>query len=83
MLRVWEIAIDKTGGYIYSRALLALLSGLTHWLAFIVLDVPFPLPLAIWVGLLSQFVPVIGTYLAGILPLLIALLDDPVKAIWS
>ncbi|MFT7647428.1 MAG: putative PurR-regulated permease PerM [Candidatus Poriferisodalaceae bacterium] len=82
VLRVWDLAIEKTGGYIYSRAMLALLAFLVHWLAFLLIDVPFPLPLALWVSVLSQFVPVIGTYIAGVLPLLIALLDDPVKAIW-
>jgi predicted PurR-regulated permease PerM len=82
VLRVWDLAIEKTGGYIYSRAMLASLSFLVHWLAFILIDVPFPLPLALWVGVLSQFVPVIGTYIAGVLPLLIALLDDPINAVW-
>ena len=32
-------------------------------------------------GLLSQFVPVVGTYLGGALPLLIALLESPGRAI--
>jgi predicted PurR-regulated permease PerM len=82
VLRAWSIAIEKTGGYLYSRALLALISFLAHWLAFALLDVPFPLPLALWVGLLSQFVPVIGTYLAGLFPILIALVEAPVTAVW-
>ncbi len=30
VLDTWEIAIQKTGGYIYSRGLLAILSGLFH-----------------------------------------------------
>ncbi len=83
VLRVWEIAIDKTGGYIYSRGLLALISALFHWAAFEIIGIPFPLPLALWVGVFSQFVPVIGTYIAGALPVLIALLDDPVTALWT
>lgn len=82
VLRVWEIAIDKTGGYIYSRGLLAFLSAVFHYLAFLLIGVPFPLPLAIWVGVLSQFVPVVGTYLAGALPLVIALIDQPIEALW-
>ena len=82
MLRGWELAIDKTGGYIYSRTLLAVAAFFVHWLAFTLIGIPFPLPLAMWVGVLSQFVPVVGTYLAGLLPLLIALLDDPISAIW-
>jgi predicted PurR-regulated permease PerM len=82
VLRVWEIAIDKTGGYIYSRGLLAFLSAVFHYVAFLIIGVPFPLPLAIWVGVLSQFVPVVGTYLAGALPLVIALIDQPIEALW-
>ena len=82
VLRGWELAIDKTGGYIYSRTLLAAAAFVVHWIAFAIIGVPSPLPLALWVGVLSQFVPVVGTYLAGLLPVLIALLDDPISAIW-
>ena len=82
VMRGWELAIDKTGGYIYSRTLLAIAAFLVHWAAFAIIGVPFPLPLAMWVGVLSQFVPVVGTYLAGLLPLLIALLDEPISALW-
>ncbi len=82
VLRVWEIAIEKTGGYIYSRAVLAFFSTIFHWIAFAVIGIPFPLPLALWVGLISQFVPTIGTYIAGFLPVTIALIDQPVDALW-
>ena len=82
VLRAWNLAIDKTGGYIYSRALLAFIAFLAHWLAFIIIEVPFPLALALWVGVVSQFIPTVGTYIAGIVPVLIALLDDPVSALW-
>ena len=80
VLNVWEIAITKTGGYLYSRALLALLSALSHWVVFQSLGTPAPVALALWVGLISQFLPVVGTYLAGILPILVTLLDSPLNA---
>ena len=41
---------------------------------------PAPIALALWVGLVSQFLPVVGTYLAGILPILLTFLDSPLKA---
>ncbi len=82
LLQIQEIAVEKTGAYIYSRALLALVATLITWMALRIIGVPFAAPLALWVGLLSQFVPVVGTYLGGILPVLIALLEDPVKAVW-
>jgi predicted PurR-regulated permease PerM len=82
VLRAWEVAIDKTGGYLYSRALLALLSSVFHYIAFSIIGIPYPIALAIWVGIISQFIPVIGTYLAGVLPVLVALVGDPVDALW-
>ncbi len=78
----WEVAIDKTGGYLYSRALLALFSTAFHWVAFELIGVPYALALALFVGLVSQFVPTIGTYIAGALPVLVALANDPVEALW-
>lgn len=77
VLSIWNLAIDKTGGYIYSRLILAVISFLVHWLVFWLVGAPFPVPMAMWVGLVSQFVPVIGTYIAGALPVLVGLLDKP------
>ncbi len=82
VLRAWNLAIDKTGGYIYSRSLLAALSAAATWIALTIIGVPYALALALWVGLVSQFVPVIGTYIAGALPVAIAALNDPIDVIW-
>lgn len=81
VLRIWEIAIDKTGGYFYSRALLAGFSAGIGWAVFSIIGVPFALALGLWMGVLSQFVPVVGTYIGGALPLVIALLESPARAI--
>lgn len=81
VLRIWEIAIDKTGGYFYSRALLAGFAASVGWAVFTIIGVPFALALALWMGILSQFVPVVGTYIGGALPLVIALLESPSRAI--
>ena len=80
VLEAWDLAINKTGGYLYSRALLALLSAVSHWIVFQALGTQAPVALALWVGLVSQFLPVVGTYLAGILPLIVTLLDSPLSA---
>jgi predicted PurR-regulated permease PerM len=83
VLRAWELAVDRTGGYIYSRALLAVLSAIATWLALVIIGVPYAVPLALWVGVISQFVPVVGTYIAGALPVAIAALNDPIDVIWT
>ncbi|MGW3357672.1 AI-2E family transporter [Streptomyces bungoensis] len=82
VLRAWEIAVDKTGGYLYSRGLMALISGIAHYVLLQALDVPYAPVLGVWVGLVSQFIPTIGTYLAGALPMLIAFTVDPWYALW-
>ncbi|MFE3523255.1 AI-2E family transporter [Streptomyces sp. NPDC059161] len=82
VLRAWEIAVDKTGGYLYSRGLMALISGIAHYVLLQILGVPYAPALAVWVGLVSQFIPTIGTYLAGALPMLIAFTVAPWYAVW-
>ncbi|MFE2532744.1 AI-2E family transporter [Streptomyces sp. NPDC059371] len=82
VLRAWEIAVDKTGGYLYSRGLMALISGIAHYILLEALGVPYAPVLGVWVGLVSQFIPTIGTYLAGALPMLIAFTIDPWYALW-
>jgi predicted PurR-regulated permease PerM len=80
VLATWELAVSKTGGYLYSRALLALVSAVFHWVVFQSAGIEAPIPLALWVGLVSQFLPVVGTYIAGVLPVLLTFLDSPAKA---
>jgi predicted PurR-regulated permease PerM len=82
VLYAWDVAIGKTGGYLYSRLLLALISGVTSFLFMSALGVPFALPLAVWVGAISQFVPAVGTYIAMVLPLLVAVFADPMDTVW-
>lgn len=82
VLRAWEIAVDKTGGYLYSRGLMALISAVAHYIVLQVLGIPYAPVLALWVGVVSQFIPTIGTYLAGALPMLIAFTVNPWYALW-
>ena len=81
VLNGWNVAITKTGGYLYSRALLAFISAVCHWVLFQAIGTPAPVALGLWVGLMSQFLPVVGTYLAGLLPLLVTIIESPVDAL--
>ncbi|MGZ5384297.1 MAG: AI-2E family transporter [Acidimicrobiia bacterium] len=82
VLRMWEVAIQKTGEYVYSRVLLAFASAVFTYVVLLIVGVPFALPLALWVGVVSQAIPAVGTYLAAIAPVLVALFTDPIKAVW-
>ena len=82
VLRVWELAISKTGAFLVSRLILGLLSGLFHWIVFGSLGLPSSLALGLWVGLISQFIPVVGIFIAGVVPTLIAVGSEPSDALW-
>ncbi len=82
VLHAWDLAIEKTGGYLYSRALLAVISAIAHGAFLALLGIPNSIALGIWFGVVASFVPTIGTYLAGVLPVLVALTINPIDAVW-
>lgn len=82
MLAIWEVAVEKTGGYIYSRVLLAAAAALLHAVFFFAIAVPSPIPLAVWIGVTSAFIPVIGTYLGAFAAVLVAFVSAPIDALF-
>jgi predicted PurR-regulated permease PerM len=82
VLDTWELAVDKTGSYLYSRLLQAIACTAVVWVFLFALGIPSALALAIWVGVVSQFVPTVGTYIALVLPALVTLVNSPVDTIW-
>ncbi|MGI8709368.1 MAG: AI-2E family transporter [Actinomycetota bacterium] len=79
-LEGWEIAIEKTGVYLYSRALLAVIAATLMSVFLAIIGVPYAVALGLWMGITSQFIPTVGTYIGGALPLLVALTEGPVAA---
>lgn len=73
MLRLWEITQAKVSDFLTSRIILAALSSVFTFVFLLILGTPYALPLAVFVGVVSQFVPTIGTYLGGALPIVVAL----------
>ncbi|MGW4366878.1 AI-2E family transporter [Nocardia takedensis] len=82
VLRAWDLAIEKTGGYLYSRAILAVISAIGHGIFLALLHIPDAVALGVWFGVVASFVPTVGTYVAGVLPVLVALTVDPLDAVW-
>ena len=67
-ITITEITIAKTGGYVVSKIVLAAASAFFHGIFFAAIGVPYWLPFALFAGITSQFVPIVGTYLGVILP---------------
>ncbi len=75
-MRLSDIAIDRTSAYFNYRIVLAMLSTIVHSLFFQSVGLPSAVALGFWVGVISQFIPTIGTYVAAFLPILVALTQD-------
>jgi len=82
VLFAWETAIKRMGGYLYSRLLLAVINGVLMYITLKVLGVPYALPLAMLSAFIAEFIPIVGTYIGGALPLVVALAEQgPTAAI--
>jgi predicted PurR-regulated permease PerM len=83
VLFVWEQAIRQTGGYFYSRLLLAVINGTGMYVTLRVTNVPFAAPLAIFEGIVAEFIPIVGTYIGGAVPILVAFLSSTNAGLWA
>ncbi|WP_051681594.1 AI-2E family transporter [Cellulomonas sp. HZM] len=81
VLRLWEVSQEKIADFISSRLVLAGLSTAFTFVFLTIVRVPYALPLAAFTGIVSQFVPTIGTYIGGALPVAVALTISPAKGI--
>lgn len=74
-LWIADQSIEQTGGYFYSRMLLMMVNGGLGFVVMMVLGLPlvYALPLAVFMGFVSEFIPMIGTYIGAAIPVLILL----------
>jgi predicted PurR-regulated permease PerM len=83
VLFIWETAIEQTGGYFYSRLLLAIINGTGMYVVLKLTNVPFAAPLALFEGVVAEFIPIVGTYIGGAAPILVAFLTSTSAGIAS
>lgn len=71
----WDQAIVQTGGYFYSRVILMVINGLGFFFTMVVVGMPVALaiPLSLFGGFVSVFIPAVGTYIGGAIPILLTL----------
>ncbi len=74
-VNVWDTTAEKVGGYVGARIVLAAVNSTLSGIVFAIIGLPSWLALAIWTGLVAQFVPAIGTYIAITLPVIVGLLS--------
>lgn len=80
---VWDLAVTKTGGYVAARVVLAGCSATATALFLLIIDLPYWLPLGIWTGVVAQFVPTVGTYIAIAVPVFVGLAgENPLQGLY-
>ena len=72
---VWDTTAEKVGRYVGARVVLAAVNATATGIAFAIMGLPSWLALALWTGLVAQFVPAIGTYISIVLPALVGFLS--------
>jgi predicted PurR-regulated permease PerM len=81
-LVVWGLAVQKTGGYVAARVVLAAICGGCTAVFLLIIGMPYWLALGVWTGVVAQFVPTVGTYIAIALPVVVGLTSaDPVDGV--
>jgi predicted PurR-regulated permease PerM len=81
-LVVWSLAVKKTGGYVAARVVLAAICGGLTAIFLFLIGMPYWLALGVWTGVVSQFVPTVGTYIAIALPVIVGLASsEPVDGV--
>jgi predicted PurR-regulated permease PerM len=68
-----KTAIEKMGGYLYSRVLLALVNGVLFFITLLAVGSPYAAPMAVFEGIVAEFIPIVGTYIAAAVPLVVVL----------
>ena len=66
--QVWTIGVSKAGGFIVAKVILGVLASIVLSLSFLIIGLPSPLALGVAAGILSQLIPVVGTFLGGLVP---------------
>ena len=66
--QVWTIGVSTAGGFIVAKVILGVLASIVLSLSFLIIGLPSPLALGVAAGILSQLIPVVGTFLGGLVP---------------
>ncbi|MBN1176492.1 MAG: AI-2E family transporter [Dehalococcoidales bacterium] len=76
-----DIVERVLGRYIRAQLMLGLIVGYFSFVGLLLLDVPFPLALALLAGV-GELIPTLGPWIAGAVAVVVAIAMAPDKAIW-
>ena len=66
-----NVVVDKVGSYMIGNVIISIIAGVTSWIAFEALRIPFALPLAVLVAV-TDLIPMIGATLGAAICVIVA-----------
>jgi predicted PurR-regulated permease PerM len=80
--RIFQLLSERLIGWLKGTALAMLAVGILSTIAFTIIGIPNALALGVISGLF-EFIPIFGPWIGGGVAALVALVDDPMKAVWA
>ena len=81
LLKAWRKSQKKITGWFFIRLIGCVFVGLSSYFAFSLLDVEYPISLALMAGIFD-FIPIIGPFFAGIIAFMLVSMDSFLKAVF-
>jgi predicted PurR-regulated permease PerM len=80
--RIFQLLAERIIGWLKGTALAMLGVGVLSTIAYTIIGVPNALALGVLAGIF-EFIPIFGPWIGGGAATLVALVDDPMKAVWT
>ncbi len=78
---VYQITVDTFDKYVYGQLTEAVILGVLTFIGMLIFSFDYPLMIGTLIGV-TALVPIIGTYVGGLIAFLVLLMVSPLKALW-
>jgi len=82
VIKIFNRITDKLSNWLKGQMVLSLFIGFLTYIALLILQIPFALPLALFAALML-FVPFIGSFISFVPAAIVALSISPVMVLWT
>ena len=65
---VWNVGVSKAAGFTVAKFILGVFASLVLSIGFLFVGLPSAIALGVAAGILSQLIPVVGTFIGGLVP---------------
>jgi predicted PurR-regulated permease PerM len=78
-IRIFDEVVERVSGFIAGNLVVSVFAAIASFVALILIGIPYPAALAIWIGI-TDLIPVVGVFIGAAPAIAIAYLDQGVGA---